>query len=254
MDDHLPPDALPSVRLAGPAEADRVPENMRIGGNIPTWDTATRRFSALVGHFEQHENSHRALNYDAYTESWARSVWGLFYGLDRKACEWAEQTILIVFTGSPYFDRNSEIFIPPVTFYKQFRTAAEARQKALSRALSDVQQWRSIRVVGSRSMGYPVLFLGLYLSTSVESQVFEPILAAHVNNCQIAEHDAHDSARAITIKNGPTHPSELIHGLGKQIPGLESNAGILEEPWTRRATATVLRAGQWRSYTTGASI
>jgi len=42
--------------------------------------------------------------------------------------------------------------------------------------------------------------------------------------------------------------------LGKQIPGLESNAGILEEPWTRRATATVLRAGQWRSYTTGASI
>lgn len=255
----LPPDALPSVRLAGPTEADKVPEQLLLHKRVPSWDTATRKLTRLVEYLETEDDAHRAISYDIFTAAWASAAWQELYRVDYQACDWAVQTALIVFTGSYYFDSDGNSPIPPVTFFSRLQTSKEARQKALSRALSDVDRWQSIRVIGSGPRGYPMLYLGLYLSELIRTQSLQPVIDAHVNNCPIAGSDAHQLKETVTLAgNGnpdyPSAPSQLVHGLGKTVPGLASKEGITAESGQRRGTAAVLHGGQWRPYRFGPSI
>jgi len=245
---------FPSVKLAGPTEAASVPAYLRVNGQIPSWYIATGTFSRLVKQFEDHGVVPQALDYDSFTEAWANALWSRLYEVDNKATEWAKQTITLSFTGSYLFDSSSETFMPPVTFFSRIQVAAAARQKALSRCLSDVSQWQSIRVIGPGPYGYPVLHLGLYLSSVVERDALEPVIDAHVNNCMIAEKEGHEPLDVITTRKEPTFRSELVHGLGRRIPGLKSNAGITAESWYRRGAATAIRGGGLRPYRLGRSI
>lgn len=250
----LPPDLLPAVYLAGPAEANRIPERLLLTGSVPTWNTATRKLTALVNLFEEEGESHKAINYDMFTEAWAGAAWNELYQIDRKACEWADQTLLCTFTGSYYLDRDAEIFIPPVSFFERLQAAKAARQQALSRALSEVPRWQSIRVIGSGPRAYPIVFLGLYLSTPIEPALLKSVVEAHIRNSPVATTAAHQLENTITTKPNPTPQSQLIHALGQRVPGLKSNQGLRDEPWPIRATAAVLHGGQWRSYRFGQSI
>lgn len=259
MTTSLSPDALPSVRFAGPSESDKVPDQLQIHGRVPSWDTATRKLTGLVEHLETEGDAHRTIPYDIFTESWANAAWQELYRIDYQACEWAVQTALVVFTGSYYLDSESELPIPPVTFLTHLQAAKDARQKALSRALSDVDRWQSIRVIGSGPRGYPILYLGLYLSELIRTESFRPVIQAHVDNCPIAGSDAHQLNETITLAgNGnpvyPSAPSHLVHGLGQKVPGLASGEGITAESGQRRGTAAVIRGGQWRTYRFGQSI
>jgi hypothetical protein len=249
--DSLAPELLPPVRIAGPSEADSVAEPLRLNGAPTSWDTATRRFNSLVEHFEAESKPHRLLQDDLFTEEWANAMWSQLYHFDNRACEWAEQTVLLTFTGSYYLDKATGKYVPPMTYFKLLQTSVSARQKAQSRVLSDISSKRSVTVVGlmpSRdSRAYPVVFLGLYLSSPVEIADLAPILTAHTENCPIAEPSAHQPDEAITVEQQPTHKSKLIHGLGKRVPGLKSNQGVTKESWARRALAAVLYAGGWRA-------
>lgn len=249
--DSLAPELLPAVRIAGPSEADSVAEPLCLDGTPTSWDTATRRFNSLVEHLEAESKPHRLLQDDIFTEEWANAMWNQLYHFDNRACEWAEQTVVLTFTGSYYLDKTTETYMPPVTYFERLQASASARQKAQSRALSDIPSKRSLTVVGQMpsrdSLAYPVVFLGLYLSSSIEIADLAPVLTAHTENCPIAEPSAHKPDETITIEQQPTHKSQLIHGLGKRVPGLKSNQGVTEESWARRALAAVLYAGSWRA-------
>lgn len=244
--------------MAGFAESERFRNELKFEGRIPTWSTTTRYVDSLIRQLETERASHRVLNFDCFTSSWASAQWRDLYSVDRKACQWAEQTVLIPFTGSFYFDDAGEQFIPPITYFARLQESASARQKMLSRLLSDIPRWQSIRVVGEpidrESPPYPVLFLGLYLSSRVEKEDLDPVLTTHVTNCPIADSQSHLTDEAVTVKYNPTHKSQLIHALGKRVPGLKSAEGVTAEPWNRRAVATVLHAGNWRPCRFGRSI
>ena len=254
--DPLPPDTLPAVKISGPAEADRLRDELRIKNQIPTWDTVTRFVDSLVRHFETESDTPYAVNFDTFDSSWTQAAWSKLYRIDRQACDWAKQTVLLTFTGSYYFDQNGDTPIPPITYFDRLQESAAARQQALHRALSDTSEWQSIRAVGvanRKHSAYPAVFLGLYLSSCVDSAVLKPVVDAHIQNCLIAERDAHQLHKTVTATPNPSHKSKLIHGLGKRVPGLRSNEGITAEPWSRRATAAVLYAGGWRCLRFGES-
>lgn len=254
----LPPDLLPSVPVAGYGESDRFRDEFRHEGDIPSWDTATRFFNTLIQKFEQEPYSHRALDIDCFTSTWAGAKWRDLYLTDRKACEWAEQTVLITFTGRFYSEDEERDFYPPITYLSLLQQSSSARQQMLSRILDDVSQWRSIRVVGHLAgrtcSAYPVMYLGLYLSSHIDKKDLSPLLETHVANCPIAKSESHFPTESVSVKSDPTHKSELIHGLGRRVPGLKSNKGITVESWDRRALATVLHTGNWRCCRFGRSI
>lgn len=246
---------LKSPRFAGPSEENLVPDRLLIDGRIPTWKQATLRFRSLSDYLEKEEdNAHRALNFETYTSGWANAAWSELYRIDQKACEWAESTVLLTFSGSYWLEKESEIFMPPVTYLHRLQSSRSARQKALSRALDGVDRWQSVRVIGGTGYnGYPRVFLGLYLSDTVQREVFESVLESHVKNCPIAEVDAHDIKNVVRFGDAPNHKSSLIHGLGRQIPAVCSQSTLSSAPWEKQKIATLLHGGGWRPYSFGIS-
>ena len=247
---------LLSPRLAGPTEEHRVPERLRNNGKVTDWTQSAKKFTSLVQWLDDFEpDAHRALSFEVFNSRWAGAAWSELYRIDKKACEWAEYTVLITFSGSYWLDKDSSVLFPPVTYLERLQVSKQARQKALSRALQGVEKWQSIRAIGGEGHnGYPRVYLGLYLSSPIEKEIFEPVLQSHLNNCPVAGQDAHTLEKAVSIQDSPQHKSELIHAIGKRIPGLESGEGIVSESWEKRKVATLLHAGGWQSYSFGRSI
>jgi hypothetical protein len=245
-----------SPQLAGPAEKEIVPDRLRIDGEIPTWHDATERFVNLVETLEESDiDAHRALDYVPFTNAWAGAAWSELYSIDQKAAAWAESTVLIRFSASYWLDKSERLFLPPVTYLRRLQASKDARQKALSRVLKETSRWQSIRVIGGTGFnGYPRVFLGLYLPADIEKSDFKPVLRAHINNCQCAGVHAHEVQETVSISTDPTAKTNLVHKLGQQIPGLESNDGIIEAAWVEQMMATALHSGRWRPYTFGRSI
>lgn len=118
---------------------------------------------------------------------------------------------------------------------------------ALSRAMSDVHQWDSVTVVGAHQTGHIHVHTGVWASVSVDEPRFEPVIQAHLNQCLLADSDAH-GAGAITIDSDSRG---LTAELGKNAPGLDTRGdrihGVLSEPVHRQFGATVLEEGNWRA-------
>lgn len=259
---------IQSPKLTGPAEAERVRECFLDDGEIPTWEQATDEFTSLVEYLSAEPiKTYRVLDYATFTREWADAAWYELYSIDRKACQWAESTAMITFSGSYWLNQNRETLLPPITHFKHLQSSKKARQKALSRALSDISKWQSIRVVGGFGYkGYPRVFLGLYLSDEPDSSALQSVLDAHVNNSPIADEQAHQVPEVVSYERSPEHRSQLIHGLGRRIPGLDNystdaisdptsdcTSGIVSETPSRKRMATTIHSGGWRPYTFGKS-
>ncbi|WP_442903391.1 hypothetical protein [Halobacterium sp. KA-4] len=245
-----------SPRFTGPAEKELIPDRLRIDGEIPTWSKATRRFRSLVQYLEEEDiKTYRVLDFETFTSDWAGAAWSDLYRVDQQACEWAQSTALISFSGSYWLDKSSQTFLPPVTYLARLQSSKRARQKSLSRALDDVDHWQAIRAIGGEGYnGYPRVFLGLYLSEPVQQSTLAPVLESHVNNCPIAKEDAHDPQVVVRIEHSPEHRSRLVHALGQKVPALSSQDAISVESWEKQKIATVLHGGGWRPYSFGESL
>lgn len=238
-----------SPKLAVPADSDRVRETVHEQGELPRWQEATDEFCKLVQEIDQHQGAFKKFPWQTYTSDWADAVWSELYRVDEAASEWARTTFLIPLTGS-YFLPETRTPIPPVTYLKHLQASKDARQKALQRALSRTSQWQAVRAIGGDGRhGYPIVFLGIYVSNRAYARKFEPVIEAHVNNSPIAESEAHSLNRN-TIRDSPEHPSNLIHELGSKVPGLK-HGGILAESRNRQKMATLLYATNRRAYSFG---
>jgi len=240
-----------SPKLAVPADSDHVRKQFRKQGELPRWDEATDEFCKLVGEIEQHQGAFKEFSWQTYTSDWADAAWSQLYRVDKAATEWARATFIIPLTGS-FFLPGTRTPIPPVTYLKHLQASKDARQKALQRALSRTPQWQAIRTIGGDERhGYPIVFLGIYVSNRAYAKKFEPIIEAHVDNSPIAESQAHQLNNK-AVRDSPDHPSNLIHEIGRKVPGLkQEQGGILNESHTRQKMATLLYATNRRAYSFG---
>lgn len=244
-----------SVPFVGPAERGEISTKLISDPELSMWGEATKQFVSKIKGYEQAEEEtettlHPVFDSDLYTEAWANAVWSELYNYDEYAVEWATESVLLVFSASYWLDKDSQAFCPPLTFLKHLQKSKQARQKALSRALSSLDRWASLRAIGGNGHnGYPRVFLGLYLSESVEPTVFEPVMNAHVENCPLAESDPHTIENAVQMRteiNGEP-PTKLVNGIGKQIPALSEN-GIINETKDRQRMAAAIHARDIRPY------
>lgn len=243
-----------SPRLTGPEEEARVRSMYRTNGEFPTWGEATDEFVEFVEFLESEHSykTHIPLTYETFTDKWATAAWKKLFELDKRSLTWAETTLLLPLTGSYLLGKSGGPPVPPITYLSRLQASKDARQKALQRSFSDVANWRAIRTIGGdRRNGYPIVYLGVYSSSRVSGAKLDPVIDSHVQNCQIANHDAHTTPERLLLPRSPDPPSNLLNTLAPKIPGLGSNNGILDESRERRKMATVLHAGKWRPYSFG---
>jgi len=249
-----------SVPFVGPAERGEISTQLISDPERSTWGEATKQFVSKINGYEQAEEDtettlHPSFEPHIYTEAWANAVWSHLYNYDEHAVEWAEATALLTFSGSYWLDKDSQTFCPPLTFLTYLQESKQARQRALSRALSSLDHWASLRAIGgSGHNGYPRVFLGLYLSEPVEAEVFEPVLDAHVRNCPLAEVEPHTVENGVQMRTEVTGepPVELVNGIGKQVPAL-AECGIVNETEDRQRMAAALHALNHDPYSTAQS-
>lgn len=238
-----------SVRFVGPAESGEISTQLISDPEFSTWGEATQQFISRIESYEAAEDTtevelHPVFDTHIYTEAWAKAVWSELYSHDESALQWATSTALITFSGSYWLDKDSRTFCPPLTFLRHLQQSKQARQKALSRVLDSVDRWAALRAIGGEGHnGYPRVYLGLYLSEPIDADRFAPVLDSHVQNCSIANSDAHTVTNAVSVERGISddNPVELVHGIGQKVPSL-SECGIIYETEDRQRMAAALHA------------
>lgn len=80
---------------------------------------ATEQFVSQIYAFERAEDEvgvtlHPVFDTHLYTESWANAFWSSLYAYDERATIWADATVLIMFSGSYWLDKDAEVFYPPL--------------------------------------------------------------------------------------------------------------------------------------------
>jgi len=215
------------------------PERLPLGDGTGTWREATDALLDCVR--ANADDSSRK-----FTPAWSRWQQARLLAIDRHARAWAECTVLLSPTASTTYPGDGGL-IPPVPHYEHLDASADVRQKALSRALRDVQQWRAVRVVGSTETGHNASHVALYCSDPVTPARFEPWIQSHVDNCALATTDAHGSG-TVRVEKDPSTAEEtgVIGYLMVNVPGLDTRGdrrhGLADEPRHRALTAAVVEA------------
>jgi hypothetical protein len=225
---------------------------LRVGGDGTTWgDAKSRLISDLQGPddpttLNEVARATASNPYRQFSSAWSRHKWRQLLGHHRHVRDWQESTVLMTFTGRTRLQGANQ-HLPPVTHCEQIRASRQARNKALSRAMEDIDQWRAITVVGVHETGHCHVHTGIWADELVGAGRFEPVIQAHLNNCDLAEPDGH-GAGATTIRSDS---AGLTAELGKNVPGLDTRGdrthGLPGEPEYRQFGATVLDFNGWKA-------
>lgn len=179
-----------------------------------------------------------------FTPAWARQWQGRLLGIDRYAREWTNSTALLSPTGMTTWP-GSDDFMPPTVHFNRLQASKSARERALSRCLSDVKQWRAVRVLGPTETGYVAPHVAIYCSDPVSVSQFDPWVESHVANSPIASDSAHGS-ETVSIEADPSTRSEtgVIGYAMVNVPGLDTRGekvhGLVDANRARARTATVI--------------
>lgn len=236
---------LGEIRIAG-SPGDIAEFVQTSDGEVPTWDEATKRFCSRLRADSPHS--------PRFSREWARATWKRLLSLDEDFRSWAEYTAMITLTGQTEYPGNVGP-IPPCTHLTRLFDSRRSRRQALSRSLSNIENWRRITVIGFDNQGYGHLHIALYLDEPVDPDELEPVCRAHVKNSPIAEWSGQGSdSRRVEQVSDPSDPTGLIGYLGLNIPGLDTRAqnkpGVLTEPIHRIRGSCILEAGGWQALRT----
>jgi hypothetical protein len=178
---------------------------------------------------------------------WARQQQARLIATDRCAQEWAESTVLLTATASTAWPESDDL-IPPVAHYERgLARSQDAREKALSRALSG-SKWRAVRVLGAGEDGFLHLHTGVYVDEKVDVDRFGGWIGAHVGNSPLATDGAHGSGtvRIESVDDDSDGVTGLEGYLCKNTLGLDTTGekthGLGSAPIHRRRAGSVLRA------------
>jgi hypothetical protein len=180
---------------------------------------------------------------DPMGASWARKQQAHLFNLDEVASEWAESVALLTATASTSWPTGDQLIPPVVHFEMGIRASRQARQKALSRALSE-SNWRAIRAYDAHETGHVHQHVAVYIDREVDSEELQPWVRAHLNNSPLADQQAHESG---AVKLGDVEgdgatwaPAYVMQG----APGLDTTGdrehGIKSAPTNRQRAGVVL--------------
>jgi hypothetical protein len=180
---------------------------------------------------------------DPMGADWARKQQAHLFALDEVATGWAENVALLTATASTSWPTGDQ-FIPPVVHFERgIRASRQARQKALSRALSG-SNWRAVRAFGADESGHLHLHVALYIGCEVASEELEPWISAHLNNSPLADQRGHQSG-AVEVGDvegdGATWSTAYVmkNTLGLGTTG-DRDHGIESAPTNRQRAGVVL--------------
>lgn len=207
-----PSDDAPVTEDPGPLsvvdDADRIDRECPLVGPVekPSANTVATRLDASLD--EQSSNGET----QRYSAGWSAGWWSSLLGREEGTREWTESTALLTFAGWREFPIGLQL--------KLLEVSSDARRKALSRALDDVDRWESLTVIGAYETGHAHIHVGLWLSEPVSESDLRSVVESHVNNSPIAEPREHGK-RAVTLREAdPDSSRGLVSYLGGNVPGL----------------------------------
>jgi hypothetical protein len=212
-------------------------------GSLPLGD-GSGDWSDAVNRLDKYLDNHERPELGA---EWAQQKQARLIATDRSAQEWAESTVLLTATASTTWPESDDL-IPPITHYRHgIARTADARQKALSRALSG-SKWRAVRVLGASDNGYLHAHTGVYVDEKVDIDRFDGWIRTHVGNSPLATHEAHGSGtvRIESVDDDSDDVTGLegyisVNTLGLDTTGQRTH-GLESGPIHRKRAGGVLRA------------
>ena len=91
-------------------------------------------------------------------------------------------------------------WVAPRDHLDELLSSWEAVRRALHRSLDDSLRWEYLMVLEPHKSGYAHAHIAIFVDGVVEEERFEPVIDAHLRNCELAERDAHDYEKVITVK------------------------------------------------------
>lgn len=209
--------------------------SIRVGdGSGETWRSATDR---LVADIEP---------CDVFGANWARRQQARLFTVDRKCREWAQTTALLTGTASTTWPDTSDLIPPVVHLRRGIQASRNAREKALSRALSS-HKWRAIRTYGAGDNGHLHRHTAVYVGADVGASAFDAWRSAHTDNSPLADESAHGPG-AVEVRDVEDRDQGLVAYVMANTPGLDTRGkrahGLRSAPSEQQRGAVVLdRAG-----------
>lgn len=180
---------------------------------------------------------------DPMGAQWARKQQAHLLNLDEVASEWAKSVALLTATASTSWPTGDQLIPPTVHFERGIRASRTARQKALSRVLSQ-SNWRAIRAYDAHETGHVHQHVAVYIDREVDSEELQPWVRAHLNNSPLADQQAHESG---AVKLGDVEGDGTIwstayvmqSALGLDTTG-DREHGLRSAPTNRQRAGVVL--------------
>jgi len=98
-------------------------------------------------------------------------------------------TSMLTFTASSTDDMGRPR--PPVDHLDDLLESWDAIRRALDRVLEG-RRWERLAILEPHKSGYAHIHMAVFVDGPVTTTTFEPVIEAHVRNCEAAEWDAHD--------------------------------------------------------------
>jgi hypothetical protein len=105
-------------------------------------------------------------------------------------------TAMLTFTASSTDGDGRPL--PPVDHLDDLLDSWDAIRRALDRAL-DGQRYERLAILEPHKSGYLHVHMAVFVDGVVRASTFEPVIEAHVRNCDLAKWDAHDPGDDSTI-------------------------------------------------------
>jgi hypothetical protein len=120
---------------------------------------------------------------------------------------------MLTLSCSPVRDDNR--LKPPLEHLNELDSSWDAVRRELSRSLED-REWEYLAIMEPHKSGYTHVHVGVFVRGPVSEEDFEPVIDAHLRNCEGAGRDAHDDA--ISVRNaGDPARSDSITSLGSYL-------------------------------------
>ena len=172
-------------------------------------------------------------------------------------------TAMLSLTASSTGDQGDPL--PPVDHLDELLSSWEAVRRALSRCL-ERRRWEYLAILEPHESGYLHVHVAVFVDGMVRRSTFEPVIEAHVRNCELAEREAHDveDGTAVSVSRvgrdargnhataeGADFDSETLSNLGSYLAEYLGTYGDdpLDAPDHQQAANTVLWATgrqRWR--------
>lgn len=192
----------PSVRLANEA-GTRVREDVTFdslrGVEAVPWREAVDRFAAWYDEsregkivVENSRGERTGFNTpNRFTPEYREMLYAKAQSLERGLRErWGQllHTAMVTLTCSTTDDEGRPR--PPVEHLLELLSSWEAVRRALSRCLSG-REWEYLAILEPHESGYVHVHVGVFVKGPVVAEQFQPVVDAHLRNCEGAGEDAH---------------------------------------------------------------